>query len=219
MTEERLKDVQNAGLKKRPPPIPDNLIDPFIQYEQTITDNQFESGYYFLSLWDKVQDFYVNWFMEKYNEYSENYAYGRAHSWFEEHIAGKIGIDSSTLRHRYNVCRDVPRATKERFPDLTFSHWRLLRRGEHEDKSKNVIENLEWVEEETNRRGGSPPSTRDLEAHITHTGDTPLWKKRMRAAFAALGGILEDGDAPEWALELARIVVEKISERLGEGEK
>ena len=218
MTEERLKNAQDAVRRKKPPPLPEELYQPIIQWVGEIDDLQFKVGYYFLDVWDEIKSLYTEWYKHNY-DLSDYWAERKAHKWLVENTAERVKKAPSTIRHWYNVCKDVTPEMREEHEIITYSQWDAMRGGQHEDSKKNLEENLEWFYEEMEYLG-NPPGCRDIENHIKgNGGDKTVAKNRRETLLAILKEISGDDDEEEWMRELAVRFLKKISERLGEGEK
>ena len=226
MTEQQSKYVANAEQKKKPPPLPPEIINTFCDKEQSITQSQFDYGYLLLDTLDELQPAYAGWYESE--GYSEAQAMRKAHAYLVNSIAGHSGVSRSEMSKRENVCKDVTPDMHEEYPALTFSHWEEMRRGAQEDTAQNVRDNLEWVTNIMDMRGGVPPSTTEIRERIDGTYDMPLWKKRVRRLFNALRAVLDTDDVPleirqgsELLLDAIKAIAKKINlklEKEGENE-
>ena len=206
--EERLKDVQNAGRRKKIPPIPDAFLNEIEGLVSSKSVYQFAIGDKFLEGWEEMGTAYSDYFGSE----------RKAHRWFLESVAASSGIDPSTLRHHYRVAKHVPPRMRGGDNEaFSYSHWKAMLGGDN-DPDENLQENLEWAHEQLEKHG-HPPSTRDIEAHVKHNGHKKPWEKRLARLESMLGAMLDDDDAPKWIKEAVRELLKKISERLGEGEK
>lgn len=214
MTEQQSKYVADAERngKRKPPPLPPQIIDLFCDKEQSITHSQFDYGYLLLDTLDELQPAYANWFEGE--GYSEAQAVRKAHAYLVNSIAGHSGVSRSEMSKRENVCKDVTPDMHDEYPALTFSHWEEMRRGEQEDTAQNVRENLEWVTNLMDNRGGVPPSTTEIRERIDGTYDMPLQKKRRESLFAMLERIADDDEEEQWMRDLCEEMLDKINKRL-----
>jgi len=214
--EKRLNDAQSAERKRKPPPLPPEIINTFCDKEQDITQSQFDYGYLLLDTLDELQPAYAGWYESE--GYSEAQSARKAHAYLVNSIAGHSGVSRSEMSKRENVCKDVTPDMHEEYPALTFSHWEEMRRGAQEDTAQNVKDNLEWVTNIMDTRGGVPPSTTEIRERIDGTYDIPAWEKRVRRLLNTLTAMIDDEDAPKWIRDGCQWLVDKISERLKEGE-
>ena len=200
---EKNTNAQNAERNgaKRPPTIPDEFISEMEALVASKSEYQFEIGYRFLDGWEEMRLGYTDWFGSE----------RKAHRWFVESVAASAGIDPSTLRHHYRVARAVPRTTKDRYPEFTYSHWKAMLAGDGEPE-ENLEENLEWALEQD-----LPVTTRDIEDFVKQNGDKPVWEKRLERLVNTLEAMVDDEDAPEWVREACEFLLKRIEDGRNNG--
>jgi len=190
-----------TGGQKKPPIIPDEFISEMEALVAGKSEFQFEIGYRFLDGWEEMKLGYTDYFGSE----------RKAHRWFLESVAASAGIHPSSLRHHYRVATYVPRDTKDRYPEFTYSHWRAMLAGDGEP-DENLDENLEWALEQD-----LPVTTRDIEDYVKKNGDKPVWEKRLERLVNILEAMVDDDDAPDWIREACEFLLKRIEDRRERG--
>lgn len=166
------------------PPLPDNLIDSLRQVISDADKHQWATGDFLVGIVDELEDSYTRLGVR------------HARAWLIQHMANRVGCDTSTLRDREAMARFYPEPVRARYDALSY----------HQLRACKSAGNL-WCEYADWALDNLPAPVAMIRAKIKNGGDLPpAWASRWERVSVLCEALKGDSEAPPEVRLAARLI-------------